>query len=70
MRFLSTALLNLDFETVNAKGPERLTPDWWQNSDKRMRDYWITDTNCGLKLWLMTYPGGDPPEWFVAGRFA
>lgn len=57
------------FETISAKGPERLTPDWWRCSDTRMRDYWITGTTCGLKLWLMTYPAGDVPEWFVAGRF-
>lgn len=58
------------FETLSAKGPERLTPDWWQEKDKRTRDYWVTETRDGLKLWLMTYPGGKPPEWFVAGRFA
>lgn len=57
------------YEIGGVKGPERLTPDWWQNTDNRMRDYWITQTECGQKLWLMTYPGGYPPEWFVAGRF-
>ena len=57
------------YKTVTATGPERLAPPWWQNKDIRIRDYWVTHTDRGERLWLMTYPGGNPPEWFVAGRF-
>lgn len=57
------------YETVTATGPERLTPPWWQARDMRTRDYWVTQTAMGERFWLMTYPGGSPPEWFVAGRF-
>ncbi len=57
------------YNTVSAIGPERLAPPWWLLRDLRQRDYWKTLTDSGQCLWLMTYPGGDPPEWFVAGRF-
>lgn len=58
------------YQTIDATGPERLAPPWWVASDIRQRDYWQARTDTGQHLWLMTYPGGDPPEWFVAGRFA
>lgn len=58
------------YRTVRAKGPERLLPEWWESGDKRTRDYWITTTDTGQRLWLLTYPASDPPEWFIAGRFA
>lgn len=58
------------FDNVEAKGPERLAPPWWQAGDRRQRDYWRTRTDTGEQLWLMTRPGGEHPDWFVAGRFA
>lgn len=58
------------YQTASATGPERVTPEWWITSDRRTRDYWITITDTGMRLWLLTYPAGEPPEWFVAGRFA
>lgn len=57
------------FQTKTAQGPERLTPDWWRVADARTRDYWSVATDAGPRLWLMTYPGENPPAWYVAGRF-
>ena len=53
----------------SAKGPERLTPEWWRTEDLRTRDYWTVDTADGARFWLLTYPGQDEQSWFVAGRF-
>ena len=57
------------YETATAKGPERLTPEWWRDEDMRTRDYWTVQTQQGLRLWLVTYPGMEPPQWYVAGKF-
>ncbi len=59
----------LTYETVTAKGPERLTPEWWRQADRRIRDYWTVQTANGSRLWLLTYPAEKSPDWFVAGRF-
>lgn len=59
----------VSYEMRSAKGPERLTPEWWRDGDGRVRDYWIVQTVNGARLWLMTYPGKRAPDWFVAGRF-
>ena len=55
--------------TLHAKGPERLTPEWWQNQQSPLRDYWRVQTDSGLRLWLLNYPGRNKADWFVAGRF-
>lgn len=52
-----------------AKGPERLTAEWWRDGDMRTRDYWVVQTAQGPRLWLLTYPGEPEPQWFVAGKF-
>ena len=57
------------YETATAKGPERLTSEWWRDGDMRTRDYWTVQTQQGLRLWLVTYPGVEPPQWYVAGKF-
>lgn len=57
------------YRTKSAKGPERLTPEWWREADMRTRDYWTVQTKEGLRLWLVTYPGVEPPQWYVAGKF-
>jgi len=54
----------------SAKGPERLTAEWWQDDRGAVRDYWQVQTYDGPRLWLMTYPGLPEPNWFIAGRFA
>jgi protein ImuB len=57
------------YQTVVAKGPERLTAEWWCAGDMRTRDYWRVETEEGARLWLLTYPGAEPPYWYVAGLF-
>lgn len=58
------------YATKDAKGPERLTAEWWQDERAAMRDYWQVQTDDGPRLWLMTYPGSNEPNWYIAGRFA
>ncbi len=57
------------YSVKRAKGPERLTAEWWRDGDKRARDYWIVHTDNGSSLWLLTYPGESPPQWYLAGKF-
>ncbi|MCY4305176.1 MAG: DNA polymerase Y family protein [Aestuariivita sp.] len=57
------------YRTAKAQGPERLTPEWWRDSDNRIRDYWRVQTEDGPRLWLLNFPGVKSPDWFVAGRF-
>ena len=58
------------YATHDAKGPERLTAEWWQDDRAATRDYWQVQTEDGPRLWLMTYPGSGEPNWYIAGRFA
>ena len=58
------------YDTQEVIGPERIAPSWYGQGDKRLRDYWIVRTKTGLALWLMTFPAAQPPQWYVAGRFA
>jgi len=58
------------YATQDAKGPERLSAEWWQDDRGAMRDYWQVQTEDGPRLWLMTYPGSAEPNWYIAGRFA
>lgn len=57
------------YETGAALGPERLSGEWWRESDTALRDYWRVETRAGPRLWLVTYPGHAGDAWFVAGRF-
>jgi len=59
----------LVYATWEAKGPERLTSEWWQDDRGAVRDYWQVQTEDGPRLWLMTYPGSNEPNWYIAGRF-
>jgi len=58
------------YSTFEAKGPERLTAEWWQDDFSPVRDYWQVQTDDGPRLWLMTYPGSSEPNWYIAGQFA
>ncbi len=58
------------YSTHVAKGPERLTAEWWQTDMGAVRDYWHVQTTEGLRLWLMTYPGSKEPGWYIAGKFS
>ena len=57
-----------------ATGPERLAPEWWlDDPDWRtgVRDYWVTDTEDGQRLWLFYGHGGAMSSgWFCHGAFA
>lgn len=57
------------YEIKKASGPERLTPEWWRDESSATRDYWRVQTQSGVRLWLMTYPAHQHPNWFVAGKF-
>ncbi|WP_420012519.1 Y-family DNA polymerase [Tateyamaria sp.] len=56
-----------------ALGPERIAPEWWlddPNWRSGVRDYWVTDTGCGQRLWLFYGHGGAmSPGWFCQGSF-
>ncbi|MEM6371166.1 MAG: DNA polymerase Y family protein [Pseudomonadota bacterium] len=58
---------------LRAVGPERLAPEWWlddPNWRSGTRDYWITDTVCGARLWLFYGHGAAmSPGWFCQGSF-
>ncbi|MAT33943.1 MAG: nucleotidyltransferase [Ponticaulis sp.] len=58
------------FHLGTARGPERLSPEWWRTEDPRTRDYWAVQTLEGPRFWLLTYPGHAASEWYLAGRFA
>lgn len=58
------------FHLQTAKGPERLTPEWWASCDGRTRDYWRVQTQEGPRFWLLNYPACTEPDWYIAGRFA
>ncbi len=63
-----------DLTRLRALGPERLAPEWWlddPNWRSGTRDYWVTDTECGQRLWLFYGHGGAmSPGWFCQGSFA
>jgi len=57
--------------TLNATGPERLSPEWWLDDPmwrSGLRDYWRIDTAEGPRLWLFYTP--QTPGWAVQGEFA
>ncbi|MFK7867810.1 MAG: DNA polymerase Y family protein [Roseobacter sp.] len=57
-----------------ALGPERLAPEWWledPNWRSGVRDYWVTETTDGQRLWLFYAHGGTMSSgWFCHGSFA
>ncbi|MFG6083946.1 DNA polymerase Y family protein [Paracoccus litorisediminis] len=58
------------FTTLRAAGPERITPDWWQDDPawrSGTRDYWRIETCEGLRLWLFHTPMA--PGWQIQGTF-
>lgn len=61
-------------ERVRAIGPERIAPEWWlddPNWRSGVRDYWVTDTTDGQRLWLFYGHGGTMSSgWFCQGAFA
>ncbi|WP_415919155.1 Y-family DNA polymerase [Tateyamaria sp. SN6-1] len=63
-----------DLRRMRAIGPERIAPEWWlddPNWRSGTRDYWVTDTEDGQRLWLFYAHGGAmSPGWFCQGSFA
>lgn len=60
----------MQFTTLRAIGPERITPEWWfDDAEWRsgLRDYWRIDTQEGPRLWLFHTP--QNPDWRVQGEF-
>lgn len=59
---------------LRALGPERVAPEWWlDDADWRtgVRDYWVTDTADGARLWLFYAHGATMSSgWFCQGQFA
>ncbi|MDW3180659.1 DNA polymerase Y family protein [Roseobacter sp.] len=59
---------------VRAIGPERIAPEWWlddPNWRSGVRDYWVTDTEDGQRLWLFYGHGHTMSSgWFCQGAFA
>lgn len=57
-----------------AIGPERLAPEWWlddPNWRTGVRDYWVTETEDGQRLWLFYAHGLTRSSgWFCHGAFA
>ncbi|WP_299044939.1 DNA polymerase Y family protein [uncultured Tateyamaria sp.] len=64
----------MDLTRQRAIGPERIAPEWWlddPNWRSGTRDYWVTDTTDGQRLWLFyAHGGGMSPGWFCHGSFA
>lgn len=63
-----------DWDTCAARGPERLSPEWWlddPNWRSGVRDYWVVTTGQGERLWLFYAHGAAMSSgWFCHGRFA
>ncbi|MBW4706612.1 DNA polymerase Y family protein [Roseobacter sp. YSTF-M11] len=63
-----------DLTRLRAIGPERIAPEWWlDDPDWRsgVRDYWVTDTADGQRLWLFYGHGGTMLSgWFCHGSYA
>lgn len=63
----------LEFTTLRARGPERITPEWWFDDPawrSGLRDYWRIETREGPRLWLFATPQTGPGDWYVQGEFA
>jgi protein ImuB len=58
---------------IRAFGPERVASEWWlDDPDWRtgIRDYWVTETERGERLWLFYGHGGAMSAgWFCHGHF-
>ncbi len=60
----------MQFSTLRAHGPERITPEWWFDDPawrSGLRDYWRVETREGPRLWLFHTP--QAPDWRVQGEF-
>ena len=68
----------LSHRIVKSEGPERLSPEWWQQQPgakpARTRDYYIVEDAEGRRFWLyregLYEEQGEAPRWFLHGLFA
>ncbi len=56
----------LDYRVLRAWGPERIETGWWRGEDVR-RDYYVTATECGTRLWV--FRRTEDGRWFLHGAF-
>ena len=62
---------------IRADGPERLSPEWWQDAPagavaNRPRDYYRVEDTKGRRFWLYRaglYDPAIPPRWYLHGVF-
>lgn len=63
-----------DLVRRRAIGPERIAPEWWLDDPEwrsGVRDYWVTETEDGQRLWLFYGHGAAMSSgWFCQGAFA
>jgi protein ImuB len=63
-----------DLITVQATGPERISPEWWLDEPEwrtGVRDYWTVTVKGGERLWLYFAHGHTMSAgWFCHGSFA
>ena len=61
----------------NARGPERIVSEWWDEGDgagrdgglPAGRDYWRVETEEGARLWIYRDLHPGPARWFLHGLF-
>jgi protein ImuB len=57
-----------------SQGPERIAPEWWNQTGTRERDYYLVEDLAGRRFWI--YRDGlygqsqTAPQWFLQGLFA
>ena len=66
-------LRNRDLSLEDARGPERIAPEWWLADPawrSGVRDYWRVTVTSGETLWLYYAHGADlSAGWFCHGVF-
>lgn len=59
------------WRTTSWNGPERVSGEWWKDSDMRgfERDYYQVTTERGEELWIFLDRQGNPPSFYLHGYF-
>ena len=60
-------------DVIRAEGPERIAPEWWQDTDGPARDYYRVEDAEGRRFWVFRaglYGEARTPRWFLHGLFA
>ncbi len=56
-----------NYSIHRAEGPERIEPEWWQNEEMEVRDYWRIEDTGGQRFWLYR---NTNQRWFLHGIFS